>query len=206
MELRIATRSDIPALSELIELSGRALSIGYYSPEQADAITRHVFGVDTQLVDDRTYFVIEHNDHIVACGGWSKRRTLFGGDQTKTGSDPLLDPTTEPARIRVLRASVYGTPRLGSPTHGCMHSGIKNGWLRLIGAGSHYARRTTLSSIWICRLGAFCIGSARRHSSTGLSHGNGNLGRRLWRVRPHENSLATHVCRLALRLTSGGPV
>ena len=100
MELRTAARSDIPALSELIELSGRALSIGYYSPKQADAITRHVFGVDTQLVDDHTYFVIEHNDHIVACGGWSKRRTLFGGDQTKTGSDPLLDPTTEPARIR----------------------------------------------------------------------------------------------------------
>jgi GNAT superfamily N-acetyltransferase len=100
MELRIAGRSDIPLLGELIELSGRALSTGYYSPAQADAITRHVFGVDTQLVDDRTYFVIEHDDRIVACGGWSRRRTLFGGDQAKTGADPLLDPGTEPARIR----------------------------------------------------------------------------------------------------------
>ena len=100
MELRIAGRSDIPRLGELIELSGRALSAGYYSPEQADAITRHVFGVDTQLVDDRTYFVIEHDNQLVACGGWSRRRTLFGGDQTKAGLDPLLDPLTEPARVR----------------------------------------------------------------------------------------------------------
>ena len=100
MELRTADRSDISRLGELIGLSGRALSIGHYSPQQADAITRYVFGVDTRLIDDQTYFVIEHDNQIVACGGWSKRRTLFGGDQTKTGSDPLLDPATEPARIR----------------------------------------------------------------------------------------------------------
>lgn len=100
MELRTAERSDIPALAALIDLSGRALSVGHYSPEQANAITRHVFGVDTQLIDDGTFFVIEHDDRIVACGGWSRRRTLFGGDQTKAGADPLLDPAIEPARIR----------------------------------------------------------------------------------------------------------
>lgn len=100
MRLRPARHADIPALAALIDLSGRALSVGYYTPEQADAITRHVFGVDTQLVDDATYFAIEHDGRIVACGGWSRRRTLFGGDQTKTGPDPLLDPATEPARIR----------------------------------------------------------------------------------------------------------
>ena len=100
MELRTATRSDIPALAGLIELSGRTLSAGYYTVEQADAITRHVFGVDTELIDDRTYFAVEHDGQIVACGGWSKRRTLFGGDQTKIGASPLLDPATEPARIR----------------------------------------------------------------------------------------------------------
>lgn len=81
-------------------MSGRGLSVGFYTPEQADAITRHVFGVDTQLIDDRTYFVIEQDGRIVACGGWSRRRTLFGGDQTKRGPDPLLDPATEAARIR----------------------------------------------------------------------------------------------------------
>lgn len=99
-ELRTAQRTDIPALQDLISRSGRVLSVGYYSPSQADAITRYVFGVDTQLIDDQTYFVVDHDGRIVACGGWSKRRTLFGGDQTKHGPDPLLDPTSEAARIR----------------------------------------------------------------------------------------------------------
>jgi len=90
----------VTALAGLIGLSGRALSVGYYSPEQAESITRHVFGVDTQLIDDGTYFLAEVENRVVACGGWSRRRTLFGGDQAKTGADPLLDPATEPARIR----------------------------------------------------------------------------------------------------------
>lgn len=99
-KLRSAEYADIPVLQELIAQSGRALSVGFYSASQADAITRYVFGVDTQLIEDRTYLVIEHDNRIVACGGWSKRRTLFGGDQTKSGPDPLLDPATESARIR----------------------------------------------------------------------------------------------------------
>ncbi len=99
-EPRLAKHADIPVLQALIALSGRELSVGYYSPAQADAITRYVFGVDTQLIDDQTYFAIEHGNRVVACGGWSKRRTLFGGDQTKHGPDPLLDPATESARIR----------------------------------------------------------------------------------------------------------
>ena len=99
-QLRFAQHADIPELQALIAHSGRALSAGFYSPAQADAITRHVFGVDTQLIDDQTYFVIEEDGRIVACGGWSARRTLFGGDQAKHGPDPLLDPATESARIR----------------------------------------------------------------------------------------------------------
>jgi len=98
--LRPATRDDIPTLQALIARSGRELSVGFYSPAQADAITVHVFGVDTQLIDDGTYFAIEDGDEIVACGGWSGRRTLFGGDQHKHGEDNRLDPATEPARIR----------------------------------------------------------------------------------------------------------
>ena len=99
-DLRTARHADIPALQRLIGLSGRGLSVGYYSPAQAEAITRHVFGVDTQLIEDGTYFVLEQDQTLVACGGWSRRRTLFGGDQAKHGPDPLLDPATEAARIR----------------------------------------------------------------------------------------------------------
>jgi N-acetylglutamate synthase-like GNAT family acetyltransferase len=98
--LRYATPDDIPALHSLIAKSGRDLSAPYYTPEQIEAITRHVFGVDSQLIEDQTYFVIEAEEALVACGGWSKRRTLFGGDQAKAGPDCLLDPASEPARIR----------------------------------------------------------------------------------------------------------
>jgi len=100
MRLRAAQFADVPALQALIARSARALSAGFYSPQQTEAAVRYVFGVDSQLLHDGTYFLIEEEGEIVACGGWSRRGTLFGGDQTKAGPDPLLDPATEPARIR----------------------------------------------------------------------------------------------------------
>jgi GNAT superfamily N-acetyltransferase len=98
--VRAARPDDIPAMEALIARSGIALSEGFYTREQAAAVTEHVFGVDTQLVADQTYFLIEQDGKLVACGGWSKRSTLFGADRAKQGPDPLLDPATEPARIR----------------------------------------------------------------------------------------------------------
>ena len=98
--LRLATATDIPALHRLIERSVRGLSTGFYSPAQIENALTHVFGPDTQLIADGTYFVIPAPGGLAAAGGWSKRRTLYGGDQTKRGDDPLLDPASEPARIR----------------------------------------------------------------------------------------------------------
>ncbi|HEX2095066.1 MAG TPA: GNAT family N-acetyltransferase [Longimicrobiaceae bacterium] len=98
--LRLATPGDLPALRELIPLSVRALSRGYYTPAQIESAIRHVFGPDTQLVADGTYFVAEAGGCLAGCGGWSRRRTLYGGDQMKETEDPLLDPATEAARIR----------------------------------------------------------------------------------------------------------
>lgn len=99
--IRPAAPADIPAMQALIARSGVQLSVGFYTDEQAAAITREVFGVDSQLVADQTYFAIEDADGaIVACGGWSKRSTVFGGDQHKSGPDRLLDAASEPARIR----------------------------------------------------------------------------------------------------------
>ena len=100
MRLRAAAEGDVPALQELIARSARELSVGFYTPEQAEAAIRYVFGVDSQLLADQTYLLIEEEGETVACGGWSRRRTLFGGDQAKSGPDPLLDPAAEPARIR----------------------------------------------------------------------------------------------------------
>ena len=87
-------------LTALIEQSARTLSAGFYSPQQTEAVVRHVFGVDTQLILDGTYFVIESDGVLAACGGWSRRSTLFGGDQFKAQADALLDPAHDAARIR----------------------------------------------------------------------------------------------------------
>lgn len=100
LRLRRATAADVPALQALIAESARALSVGFYTAAQIDAAVAHVFGVDTQLVADGTYYVIEAPDGPAACGGWSRRRTLFGGDQMKGAEDPTLDPAAEDARIR----------------------------------------------------------------------------------------------------------
>ncbi|MEO8089766.1 MAG: GNAT family N-acetyltransferase [Gemmatimonadales bacterium] len=100
LRVRTATRADVPAIDELIERSARALSDGYYSTTQVESLLRFVFGTDTQLIDDGTYLVAEWEGRLVGAGGWSRRRTLFGGDQMKEGPDPLLDPEVEPARIR----------------------------------------------------------------------------------------------------------
>ena len=98
--IRPAQLADVPALEALITRSGLGLSAPYYTPEQAAAVTEHVFGVDSQLVADQSYLMIDGLHGPIACGGWSRRATLFGGDQTKEGPDPLLDPATQPARIR----------------------------------------------------------------------------------------------------------
>ncbi|MGH9801271.1 MAG: GNAT family N-acetyltransferase [Blastocatellia bacterium] len=106
IQLRLATTEDIPALDQLMRRSVRGLSAGYYTERQIEVSLVHVFGIDTQIIADGTYFVAEavespHSEsRLAGCGGWSKRRTLYGGDQTKLGEDSLLDPAIEPARIR----------------------------------------------------------------------------------------------------------
>ncbi|MEO7138146.1 MAG: GNAT family N-acetyltransferase [Gemmatimonadales bacterium] len=100
LRVRPATGTDVPEIEELIARSARALSEGYYTPTQVESLLRFVFGTDTQLIDDGTYFVAERDAHLVGAGGWSRRRTLFGGDRMKDLEDPLLDPHAEPARIR----------------------------------------------------------------------------------------------------------
>lgn len=97
---RLANFNDIPVLQRLIAESVRGLSAGYYTEAQIESSIKHVFGVDTQLLADETYYVAEIGDAIVACGGWSKRQTLYGGDQHKHEADELLNPQTDAARIR----------------------------------------------------------------------------------------------------------
>ncbi|HEY0384687.1 MAG TPA: GNAT family N-acetyltransferase [Pyrinomonadaceae bacterium] len=98
--LRKANPDDRPAIARLIELSARALSLEDYTGPQIEAAVRSVFGVDSDLIFDATYFVAEASGILVGCGGWSKRRTLFGGDQFAHRRADSLDPLREAARIR----------------------------------------------------------------------------------------------------------
>src|SRR5215218_1794875 len=102
MEYRIrrATLGDRAALERLIAESARGLSRGDYTGEQVEAAVASVFGVDTDLIHDGTYYVAEAEDSAVRCGGWSRRRTLFGGDRYGARDSGYLDPLQEPAKIR----------------------------------------------------------------------------------------------------------
>ncbi|HEV2835084.1 MAG TPA: GNAT family N-acetyltransferase [Pyrinomonadaceae bacterium] len=87
-------------MERLIAESARGLSRADYSDTQIEAAIATVFGVDTDLIEDGTYFVVESDDTLAACGGWSRRKTLFGGDQFTVRDASYLDPETEPAKIR----------------------------------------------------------------------------------------------------------
>ena len=104
--IRPAGREDTVALQRLIEASARGLQAGDYSAAQIEAAVSQVFGVDTTLIDDGTYFAAEipaegtRPANLVGCGGWSRRKTLFGGDQWHGHDEVLLDPARDAAKIR----------------------------------------------------------------------------------------------------------
>jgi GNAT superfamily N-acetyltransferase len=117
IRIRVATAEDVPVLRDLIEASVRELQAEDYTAEQIDGALRTVFGVDSQLIADGTYLVAETDGYevlgspgltdapsalsrIAGCGGWSKRKTLYGGDRCTGREDSLLDPRVDAAKIR----------------------------------------------------------------------------------------------------------
>ena len=109
IRIRLATHDEVPALRELIEASVRELQASDYTVKQREAALRTVFGVDSRLIADGTYLVADASaarggdaskPAIAGCGGWSKRKTLFGGDQWSGREDLLLDPSRDAAKIR----------------------------------------------------------------------------------------------------------
>lgn len=102
MICRLAGRDDLPALAAVMDAAIGALQAAFLSPEQV-AASRAVMGLDTQLIADGTYFMAEAEGRIAGCGGWSRRATLYGGDHSAGLREPrLLDPATEPARVRAM--------------------------------------------------------------------------------------------------------
>ena len=106
MTHRLASRADLLALRRLIDASIDELQRPYLDPQQLLS-SRTIMGLDTQLVDDGTYFVVEDSGELAGCGGWSRRSTLYGGDKTSGRSAALLDPAKDAARIRAM----YTHPR-----------------------------------------------------------------------------------------------
>src|SRR4029077_7090043 len=104
ISLRLATQADAPALHALIDASVRGLQKNDYTPEQIAGALGTLLGLDTQLVADRTYFVAEARAAcariIVGCGGWSRRKTLFGSDHAPVREHQFLDPASDAAKIR----------------------------------------------------------------------------------------------------------
>ena len=100
--LRKAVAADVPELVRLIDASVRGLHANDYTQAQIDKALATVYGVDSQLIADGTYFVVEEGSALVACGGWSKRKTLFGGDRCGGREDSLLDPRRDAAKIRAI--------------------------------------------------------------------------------------------------------
>jgi GNAT superfamily N-acetyltransferase len=101
-ELRLATLGDAPAIDALMKASIRDIFPRFYSREQTEASVRHISVVDRALIEDGTYFVLEAGGEIVACGGWSRRDKLYTGSVETEGKVRLLDPATEPARVRAM--------------------------------------------------------------------------------------------------------
>lgn len=99
---RIATESDLPQLRALMTRAIERLQDGFLTPEQVRA-SHKVMGLDTQLVRDGTYFVIEQDGRLAGCGGWSFRATLYGGDDSVVAREPArLDPATDAAKVRAM--------------------------------------------------------------------------------------------------------
>jgi GNAT superfamily N-acetyltransferase len=98
---RLAVSADVPALAALMDAAIAELQRGFLDAAQIES-SRAIMGIDTQLIDDGTYFVVESRGELAGCGGWSRRATLYGGNQAPGRDGHLLDPQVDPARVRAM--------------------------------------------------------------------------------------------------------
>jgi GNAT superfamily N-acetyltransferase len=162
-KLRLATEQDIPELHALIEASVRGLQGGDYTPEQIEGALGTVLGLDTQLIRDETYFVAEPLDltakagsqRLAGCGGWSKRRTLFGADHGPYRAAELLNPATDAAKVRAIFVHpAYARQGLGSLILETVESAAREAGFR------RYEMGSTLTGVPLYRLKGY-VGTER---------------------------------------------
>ena len=131
--LRVATRDDAAAIDALMKASIRAIFPAFYDARQTASSEVHVGHVDLMLLDDGTYFVLETDGEVVACGGWSRRDKLFSGEAAQEGRVRTLDPATEAAHVRAMFVRGDGTRRgLGTQIlDACRDAALAEGYRRL---------------------------------------------------------------------------
>jgi len=152
--LRLATADDIPALHLLIEASVRGLQGEDYAPAQIEGALGTVLGLDTQLIRDKTYFVAEAADlnagartALAGCGGWSKRKTLFGADHGPGREPELLDPAADAAKVRAIFVHPhFARQGLGSLILATVENAARNAGFR------RYEMGSTLTGVPLYRL------------------------------------------------------
>ena len=101
---RLAVLDDVPALTAVMDQAIEELQRAFLDDAQIES-SRAIMGIDTQLIDDGTYFVVEAGSAVAGCGGWSRRATLYGSDETPGRDSKLLDPSVDPARVRAMYTS-----------------------------------------------------------------------------------------------------
>lgn len=128
---RLAEAADIPALRAVMDAAISELQKPFLGAEEI-AASRHIMGLDSQLIDDRTYFAVEHGGRIAGCGGWSRRATLYGGDHSPGRDAARLDPARDAARIRAMYThpdfARHGVGRLILGL--CEHAAADEGFVR----------------------------------------------------------------------------
>ena len=132
-EVDFAQPGDLAALQQIVAGSVRELSRGFYSEQQIESALRYVFGIDSTLIADQSYFVARIDQQIAGCGGWSRRNRLYGGDQHASSSEGILDPAHHPARIRAFFV-VPGYARRGVASalyRRCAQAALEAGFSRL---------------------------------------------------------------------------
>ena len=155
--IRRATFADVPALHALIEASVRGLQANDYTQAEIEGALGHALGLDSQLVEDGTYFVAEVGGEMVASGGWSYRATLCGSDGM-TGREPAsLDPATDAAKIRAIFVHPDWARRgLGSTDAGVLRGAGAGGWIHAAGDGVDVDGGAVVSAEGVCGAGEDC--------------------------------------------------
>jgi N-acetylglutamate synthase-like GNAT family acetyltransferase len=150
--LRLANRSDIPVLQELIDASVRGLAREHYTARQIECALQTAFTVDTQLIDDGTFFVVEEGGKLAGCGGWSCRSTLCGGDHHAVRENALLDPARDAAKIRAIFVHpAYARKGIGGMILHAAEEAARAAGFRLLEMGA------TLTGVSLYLRSGYCI-------------------------------------------------